>query len=230
MGRRTEQDDRRGRQQSQGYDASAVCCHEPALKEYNSILMILRTVVGRLGCRVYRAGSSSYVALIPIFQCFDIAKQQQQQQQQQQLAVFSTHRPDPLAKRPNQKCDPYGQGGKPLSYEDAKRLLTTIDNSWVLESSPTNVENEDRSQSSIPPQAITREFYHTDFWTGSQFLTHVAAVAQMNDHYPSLHLERRLLSKEKAWQVVSTVRCHTRVLQGLSHHDFFVATVSQEKQ
>ena len=27
------------------------------------------------------------------------------------------------------------------------------------------------------------------------------------------------------WIVVSTIECHTKVLQGLSHHDFFLATV-----
>jgi pterin-4a-carbinolamine dehydratase len=104
---------------------------------------------------------------------------------------------------------------------DAERLLLTVSGDWKLET-PLLENDEDQKI----PQAIVREFVHEDFIEGSNFLTHVAAVAQMNDHFPTLTLERRLLSQQKAWQVVSTVRCHTRVLQGLSHHDFFVATVS----
>jgi pterin-4a-carbinolamine dehydratase len=134
----------------------------------------------------------------------------------------SSSRPDPFARRPNQKCDPYGQGGKPLSMSDAERLLLTVSDNWKLET--PLLENDEEEEKT--PKAIVRKFVHQDFIEGSQFLTHVAAVAQMNDHFPTLTLERRLLSRQKAWQVVSSVRCHTRVLQGLSHHDFFLATVS----
>ena len=105
---------------------------------------------------------------------------------------------------------------------DAERLLSTVSDDWKLETPSSENEEEENTI----PQAIVGEFVHEDFIAGSQFLTHVAAVAQMNDHFPTLTLERRLLSRQKAWQVVSTVRCHTRVLQGLSHHDFFLATVS----
>lgn len=103
---------------------------------------------------------------------------------------------------------------------DAERLLSTVSDNWKLE---TPLLENDKEE--MIPQAIVGEFVHEDFIEGSKFLTHVAAVAQMNDHFPTLTLERRLLSRQKAWQVVSTVRCHTRVLQGLSHHDFFLATV-----
>ena len=103
---------------------------------------------------------------------------------------------------------------------DAERLLSTVSDDWKLETPSSENEDEEKI-----PQAIVGEFVHEDFIAGSQFLTHVAAVAQMNDHFPTLTLERRLLSRQKAWQVVSTVRCHTRVLLGLSHHDFFLATV-----
>jgi pterin-4a-carbinolamine dehydratase len=135
-------------------------------------------------------------------------------------SLSSSSRPDPFARRPNQKCDPYGQGGKPLSMPDAERLLLTVSDNWKLETPLLENDEEEKI-----PQTIVREFVHEDFIEGSKFLTHVAAVAQMNDHFPTLTLERRLLSRQKAWQVVSTVRCHTRVLQGLSHHDFFLATV-----
>jgi len=129
-------------------------------------------------------------------------------------------RPDPSARRPNQKCDPYGQGGKPLTAAEAERLLATVHSDWKLQG-----EHEQETKS---PTHLTRSFHHHDFLSGSSFLHHLAAVAQMNDHYPELRLERQLDSRRKQWIVVSTVRCHTFVLQGLSHHDFYVATVSKD--
>lgn len=130
-------------------------------------------------------------------------------------------RPDPFARRPNQKCDPYGQGGKPLTLQEAESLLNTVHSEWSLEGNGS----EDKKFRNIPTH-LTRSFVHPDFIAGASFLNHVAAVAQMNDHFPSVTLERKLDSKRKQWLVVSTVSCHTFVLQGLSHHDFFVATVS----
>jgi pterin-4a-carbinolamine dehydratase len=111
--------------------------------------------------------------------------------------------------------------------EDAQRLLTTVDDEWELNAATTESSSGDnhREEMMMIPTFLSREFPHADFMEGSSFLTHVAAVAQMNDHFPSLHLERRLDSRNKAWGVVSTVTCHTKVLQGLSHHDFFLATV-----
>lgn len=127
--------------------------------------------------------------------------------------VLSTKRPDPFARRPTKKCDPYGQAGKPLSVEDAERLSATVSNEWTLEIV------EDHATS------IRREFVHQDFMTASSFLNHIAAVSQMNDHFPSLQLERRLNSRQKVWSIVSSVSCSTRVLQGLSRHDYFLAMV-----
>ena len=49
---------------------------------------------------------------------------------------------DPTAKRPNRLCDPYGQGGRPLSYEDATKLRTTLHTDWIFHMPPTiEVEN-----------------------------------------------------------------------------------------
>jgi len=129
--------------------------------------------------------------------------------------LSSNTRPDPFARRPNKKCDPYGQEGKPLSNEDASRLLTTVDKDWEIQ----------YQQDSNVPFSIQREFQHSDFIQASQFLTSLAAVAQLNDHYPTFRLERRMDKKHKVWKVYTTVECRTFVLQGLSHHDFFIATV-----
>lgn len=147
-------------------------------------------------------------------------------------------RPDPFARRPNKICDPYGQGGKPLTAADAERLLMTVHPDWSLrgdnyhnnETLSTSSQNNETdataaAAAAIIPTELTRSFAHPDFMSGSAFLNQVAAVAQMNDHFPSLKLERKLDPKRKQWRVVSTVTCHTFVLQGLSHHDFFIATV-----
>lgn len=117
---------------------------------------------------------------------------------------------DPLARRPNQICDPYGQGGKPLSREDAQGLLATVEKNWSL----------------VPddfPTVLVRDFYHKDFMEGSHFVAKIAAVAHMNNHYPSIYLERRLLPK--AWQVATRVKCSTPTLGGLSYNDFHIAMV-----
>ena len=39
---------------------------------------------------------------------------------------------DPMAKKPNKVCDPYGQSGKPLDYHQAKSLLSTLDKGWII--------------------------------------------------------------------------------------------------
>uniref|UniRef100_A0A7R9X0M0 4a-hydroxytetrahydrobiopterin dehydratase n=1 Tax=Craspedostauros australis TaxID=1486917 RepID=A0A7R9X0M0_9STRA len=119
-------------------------------------------------------------------------------------------RPDPFARRPNQKCDPYGQDGKPLDAARARELLLTLDAAWELDTDEV---------------AIMRTFVHPDYLSGAAFAKEMAAVAQMNDHFPSIHLERVIVPRQKVWQVRTTIRCHTRVLEGLSHHDFFLATL-----
>lgn len=123
-----------------------------------------------------------------------------------------TSRADPLAKRPNAVCDPYGQGGQPLKPVDATRLLGTLENGWRLEQT-----------GNLPPLSLSREFLHPDYLSGAKFVHRMAAVAEINNHFPVISLERRLLSRQKAWQVVTTVKCRTEVLQGLSHNDFHIA-------
>ena len=66
---------------------------------------------------------------------------------------LTSSRPDPFARRPNKVCDPYGQGGKPLSVEDAEKLLTTVSEEWWL-----------GEESSV--HSISRDFEHADLKTG----------------------------------------------------------------
>jgi pterin-4a-carbinolamine dehydratase len=123
-------------------------------------------------------------------------------------------RADPTAKRPNRLCDPYGQGGKPLDAAEVENMRSTIHADWKLET----VDNETSS-----PLALKREFVHPDFLSGTRFLHSLAAVAQINAHFPSLLLERQIVKKN--WRTVSVVRCNTIVLGGLSTHDFHLAMV-----
>jgi pterin-4a-carbinolamine dehydratase len=121
---------------------------------------------------------------------------------------------DPSAKRPNQKCDPYGQGGEPLSRTEAEGLKVTVNDDW-------NLEYKDVGD---VPQCLTREFLHPDYLSGARFLHKIAAVAQIHNHFPPLlALERRIVRKN--WQVVSRIQCRTSVLEGLSRHDFHLAMV-----
>ena len=172
-------------------------------------------------------------------------------------ASSNISRPDPFARRPNQKCDPYGQGGKPLSMEDAQNLLSTVDKEWKLDV-PSQEENNDEAKESsittlksgggvdetsssskdvgdddssyknrtiILPKSISREFYHTEFIDGSKFVSKIAALAQMNNHYPTITLHRKVLKKQKQWISVTKITCHTNVLNGLSYNDFHLAMV-----
>lgn len=130
------------------------------------------------------------------------------------LARFSTERPDPMAKRPNKLCDPYGQQGKPLARIEAESLKATVHEDWKM------MDGEGEC-----PAAITREFRHADFRSGAAFLQHLASTCVIQDHYAALTLDRKIMKKN--WVVVSQVRCHTLVLGGLSSHDFFLAMVRE---
>lgn len=121
-------------------------------------------------------------------------------------------RPDPFSRRPNSVCDPYEQGGQPLPLSDATRMLKTLDTGWQIE------QNDN-----LPPTSIYREFIHPNYLIGAKFVHQMACVGEINNHYPIITLKRQLMQQQKAWQVVTTVKCRTEVLQGLSHSDFYLA-------
>mmetsp|Transcript_19368 Transcript_19368/g.39830 ORF Transcript_19368/g.39830 Transcript_19368/m.39830 type:complete len:239 (-) Transcript_19368:1076-1792(-) len=140
----------------------------------------------------------------------------------------SSGRPDPFARRPTPKCDPYGQSGKPLTLSEASSLLRTVDTEWrIMMQEEDNGHEHDGYDENCIPFAITRDFLHEDYMHGARFSTHVAAVAQMNaQHFPhQVVLNRRLESRKKSWKIFTQVVCRTHVLQGLSHHDFYLATL-----
>jgi pterin-4a-carbinolamine dehydratase len=76
-----------------------------------------------------------------------------------------------------------------------------------------------------PPRALVRSFPHPDFISATRFLHTIAAVAQVQAHYPSLSVERKIIHRH--WYTVSTIRCHTKVLDGLSPNDFHLAMVRE---
>jgi hypothetical protein len=166
-------------------------------------------------------------------------------------SLSSSHRPDPFARRPTSKCDPYGQGGLPLTWSEARQLLPTVDAQWKIwkdkdgtddiapPPTTTTLGKVDKENSTshvkfmtattTTPFALVKDYWHDEYMQGAQFVMQVvSAVAQMNDHFPyQVHLERCLSSssRDRVWTIRTRVICRTVVLQGLSHHDFFLATM-----
>lgn len=134
---------------------------------------------------------------------------------------LSSERKDPFARRPNEICDPYGQGGKPLNLEESNQLMYMIEDSWQLE--PPTTLDEDGLDDDTSPEGLVRLYRHRDYMTASAFIAKIAAVGDLNNHFPTISLERKLLSREKRWEVTTTVRCHTITLGGLSRNDFHIA-------
>ena len=91
-------------------------------------------------------------------------------------------------------------------------MLLTLDKEWQIE------QNDN-----LPPISLFREFIHPDYLSGAKFVHQMACIGEINNHYPIITLKRRLVRQQKAWQVVTTVKCRTEVLQGLSHNDFHLA-------
>jgi pterin-4a-carbinolamine dehydratase len=131
---------------------------------------------------------------------------------------------DPTAKRPNKVCDPYGQGGKPMTAADAKSYKANIDERWVIITNQDDIgTTTNTTNDTFNPVALVREFRHSDFLSGADFLRKMAAVALINNHYPSLELTRKIIRKN--WHAISRVTCRTTVLNGLSTNDFHLAMV-----
>ena len=141
----------------------------------------------------------------------------------------SDSRPDPFARRPTTKCDPYDQGGKPLTLDRVSALMATVEPEWevVMTENDENDESSNHEDKTTIPFAIRRFYWHEEYLQGAEFIRHVAAVAQMNaQHFPhELTLARKLNSKTKTWNICTEVVCRTHVLQGLSGHDFYLATL-----
>jgi pterin-4a-carbinolamine dehydratase len=130
---------------------------------------------------------------------------------------------DPTARIPTKKCDPYGQDGKPLDYTKAMELLQTLDTPWRLVEVVPGSKLDTQRHPTTTYLSLYREFYHETFIHGSRFLAMIAAVAQNNNHFPEISLQRQLVNPIQGWQVISSVQCFTPTLKGLSYHDFHLA-------
>ena len=114
---------------------------------------------------------------------------------------------DATAAKPTAVCDPYENGGKPLSESQCAALMPTVSDAWKLEDDTT---------------ALVREIEVANFMKGAKLLTTLAAVAFNDGHFPQLTLERRI-GRKRRWQEFVVVRCQTVVLDGLSYRDFQLA-------
>jgi len=130
---------------------------------------------------------------------------------------------DPTARTPTKKCDPYGQEGKPLTYDKAMELLQTLDTQWTLQLPQTSIMEGVMIKDVPPPVSLYRQFYHASFMDGAKFLSVIAAVAHNNNHFPEISLQRRLVKDSKGWEFMTLCTCYTPTLKGLSHHDFHLA-------
>ena len=115
-------------------------------------------------------------------------------------------------------------GGNACDDDSKISNMLTDKNNIINNDIAQEQQSTDASRSSTAaPLSIYREYYHDNFVTGSRFVAQVAAVAHNNNHYPCITLERRLMRREKAWRVVSVVKCSTQTLGGLSYNDFHLA-------
>lgn len=137
----------------------------------------------------------------------------------------SEQRRDPLAKKPNKLCDPYGQNGKPLGYSQVALLLKTLEKGWAVSSfCYPNKNSEQLVATSSTPKSIYKEYHHESFTQGSKFITCLASLCHVHNHFATFLLERKLGERaSSSWIYVTTVTCHTPTLEGLSYNDFHLA-------
>jgi pterin-4a-carbinolamine dehydratase len=108
---------------------------------------------------------------------------------------------DPTAKRPTQKCDPYGLAGKSLSYTECSDLMSTLEAGWRLlfetsdnSSDEARIHNQDdRATTIASPTLLQKYYYHPTFHEASKFMSHIALLATNHNHFPHLSIERILV-------------------------------------
>jgi pterin-4a-carbinolamine dehydratase len=117
--------------------------------------------------------------------------------QQKQHLPNEKRKVDPFAKRPSQKCDPYGLAGQSLSHKECLDWLVTLECGWKLIDGDTDnnrQENEERDHSdSETPVFLQKQFYHATFHDASRFLSHISLLSTNLNHYPFLSMERVLV-------------------------------------
>ncbi|KAL9182173.1 hypothetical protein ACHAXT_012825 [Thalassiosira profunda] len=157
----------------------------------------------------------------------------------QQQSTDRRPQSDPTARRPTQKCDPYGLQGASLSRAQCLEWMPTLDDGWRLlppEGDVANPQNGNADSEAIGAQPVylQRQYHHPTLHDASQFLTRIGLLATNLNHYPFLSVERVLVDdihnvggsadesssnqsndngkrrrKVKGWIFRSTVRCAT---------------------
>ena len=122
-----------------------------------------------------------------------------------QQQIIQSHKSDPTAKRPTQKCDPYGLQGESLSSAKCLEWMSTLEGGWTLLDSTekdmtttirNNLKHESRmtdTTTATAPKFLQKQYYHHTLHDASRFLSHISLVATNINHYPFLSMERILV-------------------------------------
>ena len=100
-------------------------------------------------------------------------------------------RVDPFAKRPSEKCDPYGLAGQSLSRKECLDWLGTLECGWKLVDGDTEQNGPEAEEQA--PTFLQKQFYHSTFHNASHFLSHISLLSTNLNHYPFLSMERVLV-------------------------------------
>mmetsp|Transcript_42618 Transcript_42618/g.69322 ORF Transcript_42618/g.69322 Transcript_42618/m.69322 type:complete len:158 (+) Transcript_42618:1-474(+) len=100
------------------------------------------------------------------------------------------------------KCDPYEQGGKPLSSKEAEKLLGTIEG-WRV---------------TTDTSCLTKKFCFADQSSVAAFLPLITNISTNSNHFP---LE--IIAKTDPSDPHVSLTLHTPPLNGLSYNDFLLA-------
>ena len=149
----------------------------------------------------------------------------------QKALANMTHQRKPVEPVKEATTSPTEGGGSKLfplftAGEEIQRALASLPPPPPLIPTAASPEHRASSQAASPrppPRALLRSFQHFDFSSGARFLQTIATLAQLNAHYPSLYLERKIINRQ--WYTISTIKCHTKILDGLSAFDFHLAMV-----
>ena len=112
-------------------------------------------------------------------------------------------KPDPTAKRPTQKCDPYGLSGASLSYQQCIAQHSTLEPGWTL----TDAHHTDLQGEEETPIHLEKTFYHETFYTASRFASQITLLCTNVNHYPEILLERVLVDDVNEFYNANKVSC-----------------------
>lgn len=101
------------------------------------------------------------------------------------------------------KCVPCEGGAKPLSKEEAEKLLNEVAG-WTL------IEGKNPAGDGA---RISKTYRFQDFIGAINFVERVAEVAEMENHHPDIHVDYNKV----------TLILWTHAIGGLSENDFIVA-------